>query len=188
LTAGPPGGMAAAGHTVLVTARLSLAPLGHQDAAFICELLNETGFRRFVGDKGVRTIEEARTYIDVGPAASYAANGFGLLRVDTLDSGSPVGICGLVWRDGFDVPDLGFAVLERYWGLGYATEAAGAVLAHARSALGIGRLIAMADPGNAASLRVLEKLGCTPDGHARLPGEDHDVNVYRLPDRQDGTW
>ena len=87
------------------------------DAAFILQLLNEEGFIRFIGDKGVRTLEDARDYILQGPMDSYARNGFGLYAACLRDA-TPIGICGLVKREGLNDPDVGFAFLSRYWSWG----------------------------------------------------------------------
>src|ERR1700723_1163993 len=124
--------------SVIRTSRLDLRELDFGDAEFILELLNEAGFIRFIGDKGVRTIAEARDYILQGPMDSYARNGFGLYAAclrgapNGEAAGTPIGICGLVRREGLADPDVGFAFLSRYWSKGYAVESAAAVLAHAR--------------------------------------------------------
>ena len=116
--------------SILRTSRLVLRELDHRDAAFILELLNEPGFLRFIGDKGVRTLEDACRYLDRGPRASYARHGYGLNAV-CLPDGTPLGLCGLVRRDGFEHADLGFAFLARGRGQGYAAESARAVLQQA---------------------------------------------------------
>src|SRR5579863_594049 len=100
--------------SIIKTSRLDLRELDCNDAAFILELLNEAAFMRFIGDKGVRTLADARDYVRQGPMDSYARNGFGLYAA-CLRTGKPIGICGLVKRDGLDAPDVGFAFLSRYW-------------------------------------------------------------------------
>jgi ribosomal-protein-alanine N-acetyltransferase len=112
--------------SVIRTSRLDLRELDFSDAEFILELLNEAGFIRFIGDKGVRTLADARDYILQGPMDSYARNGFGLYAA-CLRDGTPIGICGLVKREGLNDPDVGFAFLSRYWSSGYAVESAAAV-------------------------------------------------------------
>ena len=140
---------------VIKTARLELRELNIEDAEFILELLNEAGFIRFIGDKGVRTAADARDYIRQGPMDSYARNGFGLYAACL--QGTPIGICGLVKREGLEEPDVGFAFLSRYWSKGYAAECAAAVLAHAREVLNLGRIVAITSPDNWSSIAVLEK-------------------------------
>src|SRR5262249_38684677 len=106
----------------LDTARLRLRDLAPADAPFILTLLNEPSFIRNIGDRGVRTLDAARAYIENGPVASYARHGFGLYLVELLASGAPIGICGILKRDALPDPDLGFAFLPAYWKQGYAFE------------------------------------------------------------------
>lgn len=144
---------------VLLTDRLELRALDASDAAFILRLLNEPSFLRHIGDKKVRTLDDARRYIDTGPAASYARHGFGLLRVGLRESGLAAGICGLLQRDTLPGPDLGFAFLPAYWSCGYARESAQAVLRDARERLGLDRILAITSPDNDGSARLLLRLG-----------------------------
>ena len=155
----------------LQTRRLVMRELDHGDAAFILELLNEPGFLRYIGDKGVRSLEEARNYLTKGPIESYRTHGFGLLAV-CLPDATPLGICGLVKRDGLDDPDLGFAFLERHWGKGYAAESAAEVLHHARNVLKIGRIVAITSPDNQGSAAVLAKVGLRFERLIRLRGDE----------------
>src|SRR5450432_3374902 len=122
--------------SIIRTSMRDLRELDLNDAEFILQLLNEEGFIRFIGDKGVRTLAHARDYILQGPMDSYARNGFGLYAACLRDA-LPIGICGLVKREGLNDPDVGFAFLSRYWSLGYAVESAAAVLAHAQDVLGL---------------------------------------------------
>ena len=115
---------------VIRTERLFLRELDlNDDAAFILELLNEPAFLRFIGDKGVRTLDGARDYMRKGPIDSYGRHGFGLYAACLLD-GTPIGICGLVKRDGLTDADVGFAFLSRHCAKGYAAESASATEKH----------------------------------------------------------
>jgi ribosomal-protein-alanine N-acetyltransferase len=107
----------------------------------------------------VRNADDAHRYILEGPVASYEQNGFGLWMVELKDSGLPVGICGLLKRDSLPDVDIGFAFLPAYRSRGYAFESAAAVLEYGRTEFGLRRIVAIVDPGNAGSLRVLEKIG-----------------------------
>ena len=159
-----------AGAVIRTTARLVIREIVHEDAPFILQLLNDPAFIQYVGDKGVRTLDDARHYIDTGPRAMYAAFGFGLWTVQLLD-GTPIGICGLLKRPVLDDVDLGFAMLPEFRRAGYALEAAAAVVAHARDTLGLERLVAITNPDNDASGRLLEQLGFSFDKLATvLPG------------------
>jgi RimJ/RimL family protein N-acetyltransferase len=155
--------------TVLETERLVLRRLGEDDAAFMLALLNEPSFWQNIGDRGVRTLEQARQYIVDGPVASYAKHGFGLYLVELKADGTPIGICGLVKRDHLDAPDIGFAFRPQYWSFGYACESAAAVLDYARRDLGVGRIVAITAPDNTGSIKVLTKIGLVFGGLIEPP-------------------
>lgn len=166
--------------TVLETERLLLARLSYDHCEFIFELVNEPSFKRYIGDKDVRSLEDAQRYLREGPIGSYERFGYGLFLVNVKETGLPAGICGLVKREEFDDPDLGFAFLERYRRNGYASESARAVLEYGFDDLGLDRIIAMADPENAPSVRLLEILGFTYERKVRMPDDDHDINLFSL--------
>ncbi|HEY5971373.1 MAG TPA: GNAT family N-acetyltransferase [Pseudoxanthomonas sp.] len=149
-----------------------------EDAAFMLKLLNEPSFIRNIGDRGVRSLEGARAYLRKGPVASYRKHGFGLYRVQAKASGETIGLCGLVKRDALDDVDLGYALLPEFCGYGYAAEAAAAVLAYAHSALGLERVVAITDPANQASIRLLEKLGFRFESMVRLSEDDIDLKLF----------
>jgi RimJ/RimL family protein N-acetyltransferase len=163
---------------VVETERLRLRRLVPDDAAFVLELLNEPSFLRFVGDRGARTLDDARAYLLRGPLAHYDRHGFGLYLVLRKDDGLPLGICGLVKRDVLPDVDVGFAFLPRFWSKGYALESAAAVLAYARSVLGLKRVVAVTTPDNQASIRVLEKLGLSFEGWVRLAPESPELKLF----------
>lgn len=144
---------------ILETQRLVLREFTPADAAFVLELLNDPGWIRFIGDKGVRTLDEARAYIGRVPMASYERHGFGLYLVALAQSGVPIGMCGLIKRDTLEDVDIGFAFLPQYCGQGYAYEAACATLAHGKTTLGLARIVAITSPDNHSSIRLLEKIG-----------------------------
>ena len=126
----------------------------------------------------MRTEADARRYVETGPLASYERFGFGLYRVELRESGEPIGMCGLLKRDALPDVDVGFAFLPRFWSKGYAFESASAVLAHARDALGRGRILAITTPDNVASIRLLEKLGFRFERMARVPEDGPEVKVF----------
>ena len=162
----------------LRTPRLLLRELTAGDAPFILTLLNDPAWIRFIGDRGVRTIEDAVAYIDRGPRASYALNGFGLCIVTLADGATPIGICGLIKRDSLPVPDLGFAFLPAYRSQGYAFEAASAVRDFGRDGLRLSSLLAIVHPANGPSIRLLEKLGFAFERMMTVPGDDHEVKLF----------
>lgn len=164
--------------TVLETERLILRRLTTDDAEFILRLLNEPSWLRFIGDRGVKTLDDASNYIRTGPMASYERFGFGLYLMQLKGSGTPIGICGLVKRDALEHPDIGFALLPEFWGNGYAYESAAAVMALGKDVLGLSRILAVTNPDNYGSIRVLEKLGMRPEGTVTLSEGDIELRVF----------
>jgi RimJ/RimL family protein N-acetyltransferase len=163
---------------VLETNRLRLRRLSLEDAGFMLGLLNEPAYVRFIGDKGVRSIDGARDYILKGPMASYERFGFGLYLAELKDSGVPLGICGLLKRDSLPDVDIGFAFLPQFWSQGYALEAASAVMAYGRDGLGLNRIIAIVSPDNERSIKLLNKLGLQFERMARWPADGSVIKLY----------
>ena len=163
---------------VALSPQLRLRELHEGDAAFALELLNDADFLRHIGDKGVRTLADAVAYLRNGPLASYAAHGFGLWGVEPREGGALFGMCGLLQRDWLDAPDIGYAFLPAARGRGIAREAAAATLALARSRFGATRVLAIVNPDNAASIRLLEGVGFVADGTAEPPGEGRTIARY----------
>jgi len=160
---------------VLETERLRLREVGLADADFLQELMAEPSFRRYLAAMGERELDEVREMIRSTYRASYERHGFGLYLVELQEGGEPLGICGLVRRDTLEDVDIGFGFLHRHWSQGYALEAARAVVQHARN-LGLPRLVAAAHPQNAASIRLIEKLGMRREGEVVvIPGQPPDA-------------
>lgn len=165
----------------LQSERLSLSRLDPDNdahAAFILELLNEEGWLRYIGDRGVRNLADARQYLRNGPAASYAQHGFGLFLVERRTDREAVGICGLLRRETLSDVDVGFAILERHRGLGYASEAAAATLAWAHGRFGFARVVAITALDNVASARVLERVGMNFESNLRLGGAGDELRLF----------
>ncbi len=165
---------------ILKTPRLELRELTFADDAFILELLNEPGFLRHIGDKGVRSLADARQYISKGPMASYRRFGFGLYLVSLAAGGEPVGICGLLKRDTLPDADVGFAFLSRHWSRGYAVESAAAVLDHGRRRFGFKRLVAITAPENHGSIAVLERIGLKFERMVRLAADPQELKLFGI--------
>jgi RimJ/RimL family protein N-acetyltransferase len=162
---------------VLATERLVLRRLGDADAEFIVELMNDPDWLRFIGDRGMHTPGDARAWIESGPRAMYVRRGFALFAVELRGEGTPIGICGLVERDWLEDVDLGYALLPRFRGAGYAREAAAATVEHARK-LGLPRLLAIVSPENEASRGLLSTLGFTLERMARPSPDAAELCVY----------
>lgn len=167
---------------VIETERLILRQLTLDDAEFILRLLNEPSFLRFIGDKGVRNLDDARQYILDGPVASYERNGFGLYLVELKEEGLPIGISGLVKRDTLPDADIGFAFLPAYWSKGYAVESASAVMTYAREVLGLNRILAITSPDNEVSGKLLGKIGLRFERMIRLSEDGPEVKLFTSDD------
>lgn len=165
---------------ILETDRLTLYELEDEDAPFILELLNDPSFIEFIGDRGVRNVDDAVDYIRSGPVESYARYGYGLFLTVRRDDQARIGICGLLKRDELDDPDVGFAFLPRYWSKGYARESAEAILQYGWSTLGMRRIVAITSPGNHSSISLLHKLGLRFEETVRLAEESPPVNLYAV--------
>ncbi len=169
---------------VLETARLRLRRFSIADATFVLRLLNEPSFIQHIGDRGVRTLDDAAGYIERGPIASYRRSGFGLYAVDLKD-GTTIGACGVLKRDELDDVDLGYSLLPEFWSQGFAVEAAAAVKHYARDMLGLHRLAAIVAHGNEASARLLDKLGFSFDRVVRLRPDAEELRLFTCTLRED---
>lgn len=164
----------------LETDRLQLRWLSEDDAGLMLAIWNDPAFIRFVGDRGVRTLDEALTAMRDGVLKLYRDFSYGPYRLALKDSDEAMGICGLFKRDNLEYPDLGYGLLPEFCGRGYAFEAAEAVTTHAREHMKLTELCAIVTPENARSVHLLEKLGMAAGGRIRMPGDDEDVVVYRI--------
>ena len=162
------------------TDRLILRQFDLSDADFILTLLTEPSFIQNIGDRNVRTRTDAEKYLENGPMTSYAKNGFGLLAVTLTETGETIGMCGLIKRDALEDVDIGYAFLPKFWSQGYAIEAAQGVMKFAKEVLGLKRIVAIVDPANAGSVRVLEKLGMTFEKMMKLSADDIDLKLFEI--------
>lgn len=165
---------------VLQTERLILRWLDTDDAAFILQLVNEPSWLKYIGDKRVRTVQDAENYIRGGPAEMYSRLGFGLYLVALRDGGEPVGICGLIKRESLQDVDLGFAFLPQFWGKGYAREAAAATVVYAKDVLGLSRIVAIVSQDNHPSGKLLERLGFRFERMAAVNPTKEELKVYAI--------
>jgi RimJ/RimL family protein N-acetyltransferase len=162
---------------VLETERLRIRWLSLEDAEFILKLLNDSAWLQFIGDFGVRTLEDAHAYLVRSPIAMYARLGFGLYLTELKKGNVPIGMCGLIKRDFLDDVDIGFAFLPDFRKQGYAYEAAAAVLAYGKETFGLKRIVAITALDNQASERLLEKLGLHFERVIQYPSDGEEVKV-----------
>ncbi|HQZ82817.1 MAG TPA: GNAT family N-acetyltransferase [Pyrinomonadaceae bacterium] len=170
--------------TIVETDRLSLRELEPDtDAAFVFELLNTPSFLRYIGDRGVRSVERSRAFIEEQYCASYRNNGFGLylvaLKSDDGTRLQPIGICGFVKRDHLDAPDIGFAFLPEFERRGFGYESAAAILEYGRTDLGFRRVLAITSQDNDNSGKLLIKLGFSLSGSFTAPSGE-ELKLYEI--------
>lgn len=158
--------------------RLRFRPLTEDDATFAFELMTDPDWLRFIGDRGLGSVEDARAYLVRVYYAVYATPGMGMMGVEV--HGELAGVCGILKRDTLDDPDLGFAFLPRFRGRGIARAAAEATLRRAREEMGIERVAAIVLPENTASIRLLEGLGFGFERRIRLADDADELSLYAI--------
>lgn len=163
---------------ILETERLLLRKLRPSDAPFILDLVNTPGWLQYIGDRNIHSLGEAVKYIENGPMASYEKYGFGLYLVALRPSGEPVGMCGFLQRDFLNDPDIGFAFLPKYTGLGYAYEMADAGIRYLADSWGKKRLLGITLPHNQPSVGLLKKLGFQYERTMQKPGDTEELLVF----------
>ena len=166
--------------TIIETDRLSLRRLTPADAPFILELVNDPSFIRNIGDRKVRSLVDAERYIETAAISSYEKNGFGLWLVSLKETNESIGMCGLIRRAALEDVDIGYAFLPRFWRKGYAVESARAVRDYGRDVVGLKRLVAITDPANEGSIRVLEKIGMKFEKMIRLSADDIELKLFAV--------
>ena len=165
---------------VFETARLSLRWFNLDDAPFIKNLLNEPGWKRYIGDRGVNTDEDACGYINQALIASYKKHGFGLFAVERKHDAVLLGMCGLLKREVLNDVDIGFALLSCYEGQGYAKEAAQSILQYAADAHGLTRIVAITTADNHRSIGLLKSIGMSYEDTVRLSYDSEDLLLYSI--------
>jgi len=165
---------------ILETERLTLRLQTIDDANFILELVNDPSWIQFIGDRGVKTVEEASSYIENGAIRMYEQFGFCLYLVEKKEDQTPIGICGFVKRETLEDVDIGFAFLPDYWGKGYAYEAASAVLAYGLDILGFNRIVAITTQDNQASAKLLERIGLQFERVIQFSSDSEELRLFAL--------
>jgi RimJ/RimL family protein N-acetyltransferase len=165
---------------VLETSRLVLREVTDADDTFVFALMNEPAYLQHIGDRGIRTLENARSYIRDKFVANYAKWGFGHYLVELKGPLTPLGICGFVRRDTLEHPDIGFAFASEYRSHGFGYEAGKAMLEYGFDRLGFGTVLGLTSPANQPSIRLLEKLGLRYQKTIRVPPNDRDSLVFTI--------
>lgn len=166
---------------ILETERTILREVTKDDAEFILDLLNQPSFIRYIGDRNVRTIEQARDYIESRFTESYRKFGFGMWAVESKKTKQTIGICGFVKRDSLPDADIGFAFLPQFEKKGYAFESASAALEYGKKVLNLNSVLAITSKDNESSAKLLAKLRFKFERLIVLPGSDEELKLFSYP-------
>lgn len=163
---------------IVETLRLALRELTVDDAEFILGLVNEPSFLANIGDKGVRTLDDAKRFILDGPWKRGQRRGYGQFLVELKPDATPIGVCGLLYRKNLGVTDVGCAFQPAYWRQGFAFEAATAVMNYGRSRLGIEKIVGLTSEENLASIALLEQFGMRFEKTVKMTDDDPGTALY----------
>lgn len=163
---------------VLTTSQLEIVEITIEDAPFIFELLNTPSWIKFIGDRGIKTEEDAKNYILNKFIPGYSTWWFGFRLVRTKNDKTPVGICGLVKRDALEHIDIGFAFLPQFEGKGFGYESASAVMEYAKNTLNVKTIAGITNSDNKSSIALLEKLGLHFQKMILLPNETEEIMLF----------
>ncbi|WP_397363823.1 GNAT family N-acetyltransferase [Olleya sp. R77988] len=145
---------------VAETDRLIIAKFTLEDAQFFIDLVNTPKFKKFIGDRKVKTIKQAQERIKNGHLKHYAELGFGFYKLLLkAENNKPIGTNGLIKRDTLELPDIGFAMLPEYENKGFGFESSQAILKLAKDTFNIKKIGAITQANNTASIKLIEKLG-----------------------------
>lgn len=163
---------------VFQTERLLLRPTSTEDAAFILALLNTPKWLRFVGDRNVGTVDEARTYIEERMLPQLRSHGYSNYTMIRKADNAKVGCCGLYDREGLEGVDIGFALLPEFEKKGYAYEGAREIMRAAREVFNIQIVKGITSKDHIASQSLLKKLGMVCQDTVILPDEEEELLVF----------
>ncbi|EMQ96159.1 ribosomal-protein-alanine acetyltransferase [Xanthomarina gelatinilytica] len=161
------------------TNRLIISKLTLEDASFILELTNTPHFIKYVGNKNLKTLEDAKNYLKEGTLKSYKNFGFGFYKLQLKqEQNKTIGTCGLVKREQLDHVDIGFAMLPGYEGKGFGLEASKEILKLAKNTFKLTRILAITLPTNSNSIKLLEKLGLTYEKRVKPFEDDEELLLF----------
>ncbi|GAB4162978.1 MAG: GNAT family N-acetyltransferase [Winogradskyella sp.] len=162
----------------LETNRLYIRPITTKDAAFVLELMNSPKWIRFIGDRNVKTVEDAKAYIKEKAIPQFKTHGYGNNVIIRKSDNKKLGTCGVYHREGKDQPDIGFAFLPSYEGLGYAYEATSKLIEMMKGTYSLNELSAYTLEENASSRKLLERLNFELKGTGILPTTNEELLHY----------
>ncbi len=163
---------------LLETERLRIELANPEDKEFFFTLLNSPKWLQFIGDRGIKTVQDAENYIQNSLMKSYHEKGYGLYKLLLKPENVPIGICGFLKRDYLDSVDIGYAMLPAYEGKGYTFEAAVAILEYGKTQLGLHPVYGITTEANLVSRHLLEKLGLQFIFKKPDPNSNDELLVY----------
>ena len=164
--------------TLFETERLYLKTIDIEDGAFFLNLWNSPNWINLVGDRNVRSIDQAKGKIKDILLACYKNHGYGMYKMVSKKSDETIGICGFSKRTNLIHPDIGFAVLPKYERKGYSLEAAKATMIYAKTELGLKKVIGMTTEDNIGSKKLLQKIGLKNVGETKIENSDIQYLLY----------
>ncbi|SDQ42269.1 Protein N-acetyltransferase, RimJ/RimL family [Chryseobacterium soldanellicola] len=160
------------------TERLIIRPMSLDDAEFIFDLYNRPKFIEFIGDRSIKTIGDAEDYIKNRFLPQFEKLGFGNYLMVTKEGNHKIGGVGIFEREGLDIVDIGFSLLEEFEGKGYAYEAAVKVKSIGMDDFGLKKISAITSKDNFSSQKLIEKLGLKFIKHVTLPNDEEELMYY----------
>ncbi|AKK72556.1 GNAT family acetyltransferase [Chryseobacterium gallinarum] len=160
------------------TERLIIRPMSLEDKELIFRLYNSPKFIQYIGDRNIKSVEDAENYIKNRFLPQFEKLGFGNYLVMTKEGNEKIGGVGIFEREGLDIMDIGYSLLEEFEGKGYAYEAAQKVKSIGMEEFGLTKISAIISKDNLSSQKLIEKLGLVFKKHVTLPGENEELNYY----------
>jgi [ribosomal protein S5]-alanine N-acetyltransferase len=163
---------------ILQTQNLTISEFNYLDGQFLNELLNSPNWLKYIGERKVQNELDAIQYIKNVYQNSYKIHGFGFYKVSLKISNKPIGLCGFAKREYLDFPDIGFAFLPEYNRRGYGLESASALLSFGLNSLKFNKIVAIVDPKNEASIKLIKKLGLNFESNIHPPNENKELMLF----------
>lgn len=160
------------------TERLIIRPMNLEDKEVIFELYNSPKFIKYIGNRNIKTIADAENYIKDKFLPQFEKLGFGNYMVIVKDGNKKIGGVGIFEREGLEVVDIGFSLLEEFEGKGYAYEAAQKVMSVGMNQFGLKKISAITSKDNFSSQKLIEKLGLKFKKYVTLPNEEEELMYY----------
>lgn len=149
-----------------------------EDKELIFRLYNSPKFIQYIGDRNIKSVEDAENYIKNRFLPQFEKLGFGNYLVMTKEGNEKIGGVGIFEREGLDIVDIGYSLLEEFEGKGYAYEAAQKVKSIGMEEFGLAKISAIISKDNLSSQKLIEKLGFVFKKYVTLPGENEELNYY----------